>query len=94
MLNEKFILIYEDQISKKNGIFCFISDCFIFIIICVICFKFDIQKKNNINNEDNNNFKRISANDISNIMGNSNKIDIEELDKSENVKSVDSFDSK
>ena len=94
MLNEKFILIYEDQISKKNGIFCCISDCFIFIIICVICFKFDIQKKNNINNEDNNNFKRISANDISNIMGNSNKIDIEELDKSENVKSVDSFDSK
>ncbi len=94
MLNERFILIYEDQISKKNGIFCFISDCIIFIIICAICFLFDIQKKDNNNNEDNANFKRISANDISNIISNSNKIDIEELDKSENIKSVYSFNSK
>ena len=96
MLNEKFILIYEDQISKKNGIFCFISDCIIFIIICVICYLFDIQKKddNTINNDTDDNFKRIAALEMSNIMNNSNKIDIEELDKSENMKSVYSFNSK
>ncbi len=96
MLNERFILIYEDQISKKNGIFCFISDCIIFIIICVICYLFDIQKKddNTINNDTDDNFKRIAALEMSNIMNNSNKIDIEELDKSENMKSVYSFNSK
>lgn len=103
MLNKRFILRYEDQVSKKNGIYCFICDIFIFIVLCVICIFIDYidnskgeKIENVVKNIQSSNFHHISSNDISTVSP-SNKIEIEELDSNEKnfeLKNITTFHSK
>ena len=88
MLNLRFKLKYKDEVST-NGIYCFICDIIIFIVICVNCclidFKTHINKNQNIEISDIEN-KKFGSSELSEIPSNenstisiSNKIEIEEL---------------
>jgi len=88
MLNLRFKLKYKDEVLI-NGVYCFICDIIIFIIICVICclidFKTHINKNQNIEISDIEN-KKFGSSELSEIPSNenstisiSNKIEIEEL---------------